>query len=295
MAICGEAAGSATCSFCPDGAGPRGSKRDPLVGKIAICARRVANQCAEAGPLFLLAAGQDSAPAMEPANRKVLDGDSTGRKAGTLLRSPECGTPVLADGPDGNSGKAHRRGCTPLNAQGMVLDVDLLDPVAGGPVPATPGGQPTGGNFIPVAHKYVRSVKQMLSVRAAAVLESFRLAPHAAAGRLRLAAVSAGRRSRMGRLAGLEGSAHCRSGFRGPESGAQAVDGQAGLGGSQCGLPHCPRGSFGLLHRCRALAPSGLSSSEGGSAPGAGAGAIRESGRTRTERSGRTRTERHVR
>ena len=140
-------------------------------------------------------------------------------------------------GPCGWAGRefrqqAHRRGCTPLNAQGMVLDVDLLDPVAGGPVPATPGGQPTGGNFIPVAHKYVRSVKQMLSVRAAAVLESFRLAPHAAAGRLRLAAVSAGRRSRKGGLAGLEGSAHCRSGFRGPESGAQAVDGQAGLGGS---------------------------------------------------------------
>ena len=170
---------------------------------------------------------------------------------------------VRHPGPCGWAGRefrqqAHRRGCTPLNAQGMFLDVDLLDPVAGGPVPATPGGQPTGGNFIPVAHKYVRSVKQMLSVRAAAVLESFRLAPHAADGRLRLAAVSAGRRSRMGRLAGLEGLAHCRSGFRGPESGAQAVDGQAGLGGSQCGLPHCPRGSFGLLHRCRALARLGV-------------------------------------
>ena len=133
-----------------------------MVGKIAIYARRVANQCAEAGPLFLLAAGKDSAPAVEPANRKVLDGDSTGRKAGTLLRSPECGTPVLADGPDGNSGnKRIAEGVPPLNAQGMVLDVDLLDPVAGGPVPATPGGQPTGGNFIPVAHKYVRSVKQI--------------------------------------------------------------------------------------------------------------------------------------
>ena len=119
-------------------------------------------QCAETGPLFLLAAGRGSASGVELAPRKVLDGDST---AGRLTLCCGCQRAALRSLRMGRTeipATRSSRKCTTSNAHGNGLDVRLLDQVAGGRVPGD-AGRTEGWRKLHPGCTQVRSFSQVVS------------------------------------------------------------------------------------------------------------------------------------